>query len=283
MDFGGIKYLVFTPELGDTTFVRQAMDSNLTCISILDARSAVYVATGICAQNQKPVAVCVRGDNGSRSAFSGMTEAYYRNLPVVLMTFGRGVDYSVELADVVREHYVAHSEEQAAQYLKKPLPIHIEMDVPLEKKPALPCERIQDMLRESMTQRDYLYLSQKIQKPSGTFRCKVVTGGLPGCSEGALANVLGASLAGTHRRYVGLVTEEEMKHDLNSLGNVNVNDCLMYVVVCPRRNQTLEACAQALGYQVAARQQDALPQKTVAELVEHTGKTILFVYQEDEE
>ena len=102
-----IMTLVYTTDLENTPFIIESKKKIKDCISVVDARSAVYVATGICAQNHCKVAVCVDAGNASRSAFSGMTEAFYRKLPVALITVGKKLDYTKELNDVVAGHYTA--------------------------------------------------------------------------------------------------------------------------------------------------------------------------------
>ena len=46
-------------------FIKKERNLGTECISVLDASSAVYVATGICAQNNEPVIVCVDSSNES--------------------------------------------------------------------------------------------------------------------------------------------------------------------------------------------------------------------------
>ena len=83
-----------------------------------------------------------------------------------------------------------------------------------------------------------------------SFKCKIVEGGMSNCHEGAMANVLGASLAKIHRRYIGLITEEEFIHDMNTLGNININDSLLYIVAVHEMNLTLKNYAKSLGFEV---------------------------------
>ena len=101
-----IKHIVYTSDLDLHSYFP---DFKSESIPALDPRSAVYIGTGIAAQNREPVVVLLKSSNASRSAFSGMTEAYYRNLPIILVTVGRELDYSNELNDVVNSHYIVSS------------------------------------------------------------------------------------------------------------------------------------------------------------------------------
>lgn len=277
--FEKVKHLVFTPDLNSSALVQEAKAHAVECIPVLDARSAVYVATGICAQNKEIVVVCLDSGNASRSAFSGMTEAYYRALPVVLITCGTKLDYSKELNDVVYGHYVVQTQDQIEQHLETKLPIHIEwVTAGVEIFPHS-CERIYDCFRKVVNDEVYLYVGQGVCAPKRDLPCKVVKGGMPGCLDGAMANVLGASLAKRHKRYIGLISEEEYTHDINTLGNIHINETLMFVVVTANANMVLENYAKSLGFTVYTVQEKEL-EPVVERLVHSSKKTVLFVLQE---
>lgn len=281
MEFSGIKHIVFTPDVEETDFIKSAMKSRVNCIPILDARSAVYTATGISAQNKEMTIVCLGPGNSSRSAFSGMTEAFYRKLPVVLVTFGTELDYSLELNDVVYGHYVVSSENQIEQYLNKQFPIHIEVQVSAEPTNKRECLKIQESLMRVLKKDSYFYIGQGVRRQPLSFCCKIVEGGMPNCYEGAMANVLGASLAKTHRRYIGLITEEEFIHDMNTLGNININDSLLFIVAVHEMNLTLKNYAKSLGFEVYTEVGDKIEDEFMEKLVNRNKKTVLFISQED--
>ncbi len=54
--------------------------------SSIDERSAVYMAVGIAEESNEPVAVICTESTASRNFFSGLTEAYYRKLPIIAIT-----------------------------------------------------------------------------------------------------------------------------------------------------------------------------------------------------
>jgi 2-succinyl-5-enolpyruvyl-6-hydroxy-3-cyclohexene-1-carboxylate synthase len=48
-----------------------------------DERSAAYMACGLAAESREPVVLTCTGATASRNYIPGLTEAYYRNLPVL--------------------------------------------------------------------------------------------------------------------------------------------------------------------------------------------------------
>lgn len=54
--------------------------------SVVDERSAAYFATGLAYESGEPVVISCTGATASRNYLSAMTEAYYRNLPIVALT-----------------------------------------------------------------------------------------------------------------------------------------------------------------------------------------------------
>lgn len=271
-----VKYIVYSSDLEGTSFVKNNKEA-AECIPVLDARSAVYVATGICAQNHVPVIVCVNSSNSSRSAFSGMTEAFYRHLPVALITFGKELDYSKELADVVVNHYVVSDEKEIDGLLQNEFPMHIEVLAEGKQIDKLECRKVQDILSAALDSKVYLYIGQGIDFTDNPYRCKTVRGGMPNCYEGALANVLGASFAKKKDRYIGLVTEEEFLHDMNTLGNVHVNESLLFIVVCKKKNDVILNYANALSFKTESMKESDLDENTIRKVVYNIEKALLMI------
>jgi len=240
-----IEHIVYTPDLN---MMRLCPDYQGETIEVLDPRSAVYVANGIAAQTKETVMVFVKSDNSSRSAFSGMTEAFYRNLPVILVTVGSGLNYELELKDVVNSHIVLESLDyfEPSENL---YPMHIELNVEREPNNGY-LTSVWDVLKEAVNIDDYVYASKNAGSFPKDFPCKAVIGGMEGCREGSLANVLGASLAKRHRRYIGIVDEEEFLHDMNTLGNTCVSDSLVYVILTDNHADLIKDYAGALGFEV---------------------------------
>lgn len=271
-----IKHIVYTSDLDLRSYFP---DYKGEIISALDSRSAVYNATGIAAQNKEVVAVFLKSSNASRSAFSGMTEAYYRNLPIILVTVGRELDYSVELNDVVNSHHVVSSLNEIERISDLILPAHIELEVP-EKAEDTKSSSVFKCLKDSVSAADYLYTSQNLSFNADGFNCKVVNGGTKNCLDGALSNVLGASLAKKRRRYIGVVTEDEFLHDMNALGNINVNDSLVYFVLCDHNNDMICNYAKSLGFNTSSIVTDEITKEDIKKVLENKKKSLVVVHGE---
>lgn len=83
-----IKNIIASPGTQNSYFnslVQQ--DSDFNCFSIIDERSAAYVATGLAYETQEPVVITCTGATASRNYLSALTEAYYKNLPIIALTF----------------------------------------------------------------------------------------------------------------------------------------------------------------------------------------------------
>lgn len=273
--------VVYTIDLESTPFILECKKNGKNCISAVDARSAVYMATGICAQNQCKVAVCVDAGNASRGAFSGMTEAFYRKLPVALITIGRKLDYTKELNDVVVGHYTVQNYTDAFDLMNKEFPMHIELTAEVSKLRKIECNKLQQILSSALGENEYLYIAQGVKKADCNYVGKVVYGGMPGCYEGALANVLGASLAKRHKKYIGLVSEDELIHDLNTLGNININDLVSFIIVGNKKNDLLMDCATALQFEVSYAKESQISDSEIRSACLNSKKTLLMVYKEE--
>lgn len=57
--------------------------------SEVDERSAAYIATGMAAEAKEPVVIACTGATSSRNYMPGLTEAFYRKLPVLAITCSR--------------------------------------------------------------------------------------------------------------------------------------------------------------------------------------------------
>lgn len=84
----GIKNIIASPGMQNASFNFMAQkDSFFNCISVVDERSAAYVATGLSFESNEPTVITCTGATASRNYFPGMTEAYYRKIPIVALTF----------------------------------------------------------------------------------------------------------------------------------------------------------------------------------------------------
>ena len=65
-------------------------DSFFEMYSSVDERSAGYMACGMAAESGEPVAIICTGATASRNYFPGLTEAYYRKLPILVIAGSHG-------------------------------------------------------------------------------------------------------------------------------------------------------------------------------------------------
>ena len=83
----GIRKIIVSPGAMNITFVGSIQkDSFFEIYSVVDERSAAYMACGLAAESGEPVVLSCTGATASRNYISGLTEAYYRKLPVLAIT-----------------------------------------------------------------------------------------------------------------------------------------------------------------------------------------------------
>ena len=84
----GINQIIASPGTQNANFnyILQK-DSFFNSFSVVDERSAAYVATGLVFESNNPVVITCTGATASRNYPSALTEAFYRNLPVIAVTF----------------------------------------------------------------------------------------------------------------------------------------------------------------------------------------------------
>ena len=83
----GIRKIVASPGAKNITFVGSLQnDPFFEMYSVVDERSAAYMACGLAAESGEPVVLSCTGATASRNYMSGLTEAYYRKLPILAVT-----------------------------------------------------------------------------------------------------------------------------------------------------------------------------------------------------
>lgn len=122
----GVKKIVASPGATNICLVASLQqDPYFEMYSSVDERSAAYMACGLAAESGEAVALSCTGATASRNYFPGLTEAYYRKLPVLAITatqhtgrIGQNmpqvIDRSIQPKDTVRisvEAPIIHSEE----------------------------------------------------------------------------------------------------------------------------------------------------------------------------
>jgi len=83
----GIRKVVASPGTLNIAFVGSLQnDPYFEMYSCVDERSAAYIACGLAAESREPVVISCTGATASRNYLSGLTEAFYRKLPVLAIT-----------------------------------------------------------------------------------------------------------------------------------------------------------------------------------------------------
>lgn len=83
----GIRRVVASPGSTNICLVASLQsDPYFDIYSSVDERSAAYIACGLAAETGEPVAISCTEATASRNYLSGMTEAFYRKLPVLAIT-----------------------------------------------------------------------------------------------------------------------------------------------------------------------------------------------------
>lgn len=82
-----IRKVVASPGTTNITFIASIQDDPFFEIySSVDERSAAYIACGLSEESAEPVALTCTGATASRNYLSGLTEAFYRKLPILAIT-----------------------------------------------------------------------------------------------------------------------------------------------------------------------------------------------------
>ena len=126
----GIDQVIASPGTTNLTFVASIQqDPFFRIVSAPDERSAAYMACGLAAESGRPVVITCTGATASRNYIPGLTEAYYRKLPVLAVTgtldvrraghlTAQFVDRSTCMPDIVRHSVnirVAHTKDDEWQ------------------------------------------------------------------------------------------------------------------------------------------------------------------------
>lgn len=119
----GIHRVIASPGTTNMTFIGSIQNDPWFHIwSSVDERSAAYIACGMAEESGEPVVISCTGATASRNYMPGLTEAYYRKLPVLAITSHRG------------EHAIGHLIDQQLDRRERPRDIAIEsVTIPLVK------------------------------------------------------------------------------------------------------------------------------------------------------
>lgn len=113
----GIKKVIASPGATNISFVGSIQyDPFFEIYSAVDERAAGFMACGLSEESGEPVVLTCTGATASRNYIPGLTEAYYRHLPVLAVTSSQHsgrignyvpqvVDRSVQFADMVKRSF----------------------------------------------------------------------------------------------------------------------------------------------------------------------------------
>lgn len=83
----GIKKAILSPGSANSPFVASLQhDEYFETYSCVDERSAAYIACGLAEESGEPVILSCTGATASRNYLPGVTEAFYRKLPILAIT-----------------------------------------------------------------------------------------------------------------------------------------------------------------------------------------------------
>ena len=83
----GIKKVIVNPGTMNMSFVTSIQqDDFFELYSCVDERSACYMACGMAAESNEPVVLTCTGATASRNYMPGLTEAFYKKLPIITIT-----------------------------------------------------------------------------------------------------------------------------------------------------------------------------------------------------
>ena len=86
----GIKKLVLSSGARNIPFVTNVeVDPDFECFSVVDERNAAFFGMGLSQEYNEPVAIACTSGTAASNYTSGVTESYYSNVPLVVLTFDR--------------------------------------------------------------------------------------------------------------------------------------------------------------------------------------------------
>lgn len=94
-----VRQVVASPGIQNAFFNLLCQQSNdFSCHSVIDERSAAYVAAGLAEESGEPVVITCTEATASRNYMSALTECYYRHIPVIAVTFYNPIATSMTLS-----------------------------------------------------------------------------------------------------------------------------------------------------------------------------------------
>ena len=100
----GITTAVISPGTSHDAIVRSLEeDGGFHTYNVVDERSAAFFACGLAQEQHKPIIICCTAGTAAINYLSGITEAYKRNLPLVVVTADKNPHYLNQVEDQMVE------------------------------------------------------------------------------------------------------------------------------------------------------------------------------------
>lgn len=101
----GIKHIVISPGNSHNAIVRSMEeDSFFSTYNIVDERSAVFFACGLCQEKKEIIAICCTAGTAASNYLTGITEAARRGLPIIVITGDKNPYYLSQYEDQMIEN-----------------------------------------------------------------------------------------------------------------------------------------------------------------------------------
>ncbi|AJW64028.1 2-succinyl-5-enolpyruvyl-6-hydroxy-3-cyclohexene-1-carboxylate synthase [Elizabethkingia miricola] len=89
----GINHIVLSPGSRNAPITIHFSEDDFHCYSIVDERSAAFVAMGMAKSMHKPVAVSCTSGSAATNYYPAIVEAFYQNIPLLILTADRPENY----------------------------------------------------------------------------------------------------------------------------------------------------------------------------------------------
>lgn len=239
------------------------------CIEVIDERSAGYIATGMCEETQSPIVIWCADNDSYRNMMSALTEAYYKKLPVLVISIpcDSPINQSINPTDTIRYYVNSFTGDNAG----------IENDI----------EKAIDYLNAEIKGPVYLALFKSASnyysrtenidngKDSVTFDSTEITNLIPTTAcvhlghhittesrhiqeliqrsnhqteDGNVSMLIGSSFVSPAQLNVGIFEANEVAYDLNMLGNRHIGKNLIIIVISQVPDNSLYDFAQKMEW-----------------------------------
>lgn len=229
----GYLYHVITPSV-EVAFDEDYKNSH--SYHSVDERSAGYLATGMSEELGKPVVVWVKNDASFRNLAPALTEAYYKKIPLVVVTIP--------------------SEKPVSQVIN---PIDILVGrLSYDNNEDGVIENVNNIWKTKRVGPVLLEIKEGKLYPYNSFKCPEILLDLLSkqaiicAGEGGLSTLIGMAASNPDDKVTGILPYRELLYELNMLGNRNVRNNILIVSYCTDTHaiNVVSCFARALDWHV---------------------------------